>query len=197
MGKKDITHDSIVKTAARAFRKRGVAGVGVGDLMKEAGLTHGGFYAHFPSKNALIAEAADRAASESIGHLARTVEHREPDQDPLRVLLETYLSQRHLHSPERGCLLASLGSDLQRETPDVRRVATRQIKALLDLIRAQLPDPDAADATSRAMATLAGMVGAMIIGRAVDEPPMAQAMLTATADTLASQPATAARTRRA
>ncbi|GAC1625021.1 MAG: TetR/AcrR family transcriptional regulator [Nevskia sp.] len=185
MGKKDLTHDSIVETAACAFRQHGVAGIGVADLMKQAGLTHGGFYAHFPSKNALIAEAADRAATESIEHLARTIERREAGQDPLRLLLNTYLSDRHRRSPERGCLLAALGSDLQRESPEVRRVATEQIKALVALLRRQLPEATSAAARERALATLAGMVGAMIVARAVDEPAFAQAMLKATRRSLA------------
>lgn len=182
--RKEATHEHIVQTAARALRERGPAGVGVAEVMQEAGLTHGGFYAHFKSKNLLIAEAADRAASESMSHLIKAIAHKAEGSDPLRILLETYLSQRHLHSPERGCLLASLGSDLQRESPEVRRVATERIKELIDLIQRQMPGWQEGAGKARAMATLAGMVGAMIVARAVDEPDLAQALLDTTVESL-------------
>jgi len=184
--KKEITHDLIVKMASRALRKRGASGIGVAEIMQEAGLTHGGFYAHFKSKNTLVAEAADRAAGESLDGLRKTLRERPDNQDPLRTLLQAYLSERHLNTPERGCMLASLGSDLQRESAEVRRVSTERIKELIDMIQRQLPASGNAADKQRAMATLAGMVGAMIVARAVDEPDLAMAMMSATIESLAS-----------
>lgn len=182
--KKEQTHEEIVKIAARALRRAGSEGVVVAEVMKEAGLTHGGFYAHFESKNALIAEAAERAAVDSLGQFKKAILQRPNDVDALESLLANYLSERHLQSPERGCLLVAVGSELARETPEVRRVATEQIRELIDLVHRQMPGWESGRDKAQAMATLAGMVGAMIIARAVDDPALASAMLRATADSL-------------
>ena len=117
---KEATHERIVDTAARAIRRSGYDGTSVADIMKEAGLTHGGFYAHFTSREAMLAEAADRAGAESVATSARIAATAPPEQG-LEWLLRAYLSKEHCSSPEIGCPIAALGSEMPRQAPEVRR----------------------------------------------------------------------------
>src|SRR5436305_7366845 len=107
--KKEETRERILRAAARAIRKHGYEGVGVADVMKEAGLTHGGFYAHFESRDALLAAAADQAGVESIETLTRAIAAAKPGQE-LMALVDTYLSDRHLAAPEQGCVIGRQGA---------------------------------------------------------------------------------------
>src|SRR5881409_1721688 len=93
--RKEVTHERIVEAAARAIRRSGYGGTGVADIMKDAGLTHGGFYAHFASREAMLAEAADRAGAEGVAELARIAAAAPPPQ-ALRSLIEAYLSRAHV-----------------------------------------------------------------------------------------------------
>src|SRR3954469_10475131 len=102
--KKAETHERILRTAAAAIRRHGYDGVSVADIMKEAGLTHGGFYAHFDSREAMLAEALERAGAESLESLSRSAESL-PSSERLESLVASYLSDRHLGSPESGCTL--------------------------------------------------------------------------------------------
>src|SRR5437762_13008645 len=107
--RKEATHERIVEVAARAIRRSGYGGTGVADIMKEAGLTHGGFYAHFASREAMLAEAADRAGAEGVAALARVADATPPKQ-ALSALLSAYLSKAHVEGVETGCTVAALGS---------------------------------------------------------------------------------------
>ena len=172
---KDATHERIVGVAARAIRRSGYGGTGVADIMKEAGLTHGGFYSHFPSREAMLAEAAGRACAESAAAVAEVVASAPPDQ-ALASLLGAYLSREHLERVDVGCPLAALGSETSRQVPEVRRVATRHIKEMIDLIARQSPDWGQPAAHERAMVTVATMVGALMLSRAVDEPGLSDSL---------------------
>jgi AcrR family transcriptional regulator len=172
---KDATHERIVSVAARAIRRSGYDGTGVADIMKEAGLTHGGFYSHFPSREAMLAEAAGRACAESAAAVAEVVAVAPPDQ-ALASLLGAYLSREHLERIDVGCPLAALGSETARQVPEVRRVATRHIKEMIDLIARQSPDWGQPAAHERAMVTVATMVGALMLSRAVDEPGLSDSL---------------------
>src|SRR5215203_5280126 len=108
--RKEATHDRIVHAAARAIRRSGYSGTGVADIMKEAGLTHGGFYAHFESREAMLAEAADRAGAESVATLGLIASGAPPERG-LEALMRAYLSTEHLEAPESGCPMAALGSE--------------------------------------------------------------------------------------
>ena len=119
--RKEDTHDHIVDVAARAIRRDGYAGVRVADVMKEAGLTHGGFYAHFPSRDALLVEALGRAARDSATALARAAGKRQAQGvSAFRSLVETYLADAHLVGRETGCPVAALGCDMPRQSLAVR-----------------------------------------------------------------------------
>src|SRR3954453_654371 len=120
--RKEATHERIVETAARAIRRSGYSGSGVAEIMKEAGLTHGGFYAHFDSREGMLAEAADRAGADTVAFLTR-VAATAPANQELEAMLRTYLSKEHLESVESGCAVAALGSEMPRQAPRLRQVA--------------------------------------------------------------------------
>ena len=175
---KEATHERIVETAARAIRRSGYAGTSVADIMKEAGLTHGGFYAHFASREAMLAEAADRAGAEAVAASARIAAAAPPEQ-ALQGLLRAYLSKEHLESAEMGCPVAALGSEMPRQAPEVRRAATRRIKEMIDVVARQSPDWGQPGAHEQALVTTATMVGALIMARAVDDQRLSDALLKA------------------
>ena len=175
--RKEQTRERILRAAARAIRRHGYEGVGVAEVMKDAGLTHGGFYAHFDSRDALLAAAADEAGAESIESLNRALAAAKRGEE-LMALVDAYLSDRHLDAPEHGlgCAIAAAGSDVPRQPPQVRRAATRRIKDLVGLIERQLPDWGKGSAHEKAMAIAAGLVGALVLARAVDEPQLSKAI---------------------
>ncbi|WP_457443866.1 TetR/AcrR family transcriptional regulator [Roseateles sp. P5_E4] len=181
---KEASHERIVSAAARAIRRSGYDGTGVADIMKEAGLTHGAFYAHFPSREAMLAEAAGLACAQAAAAVADAVAHTPPDKT-LETMLHAYLSKAHVEQVELGCPLAALGSETSRQAPEVRRVTTRHIKAMVDLIARQSPDWGQPAAHEHALVTLATMVGALLLARAVDEPALSSSMLDAALKRLA------------
>ena len=184
MTSKEATHERIVATAARAIRRSGYDGTSVADIMKEAGLTHGGFYAHFPSREAMLAEAADRAGAEAVALSTRVADAAPPDQG-LKALLGAYLSKEHLKHPEMGCPVAALGSEMPRQAAAVRKAATRRIKEMIDVIARQSPDWGQPGAHQQALMTAATMVGTLVMARAVDDPKLSDALLEAALNHLA------------
>jgi len=177
-GKKEVTHERIVEAAARIIRRSGFNGVSVADIMKEAGLTHGGFYAHFASREALLAEAADHAGAQSVA-LSAQIAATVPLEQSLPSILHAYLSIEHLEDIENGCPFAALGSEMPRQAPEIRRAATRRIKEMVDVVARQLPDWGQPSAHEQALATVATMVGALLLARAVDDPRLSEACLDA------------------
>ena len=173
--RKEATHERIVDVAARAIRRSGYGGTGVADIMKEAGLTHGGFYAHFDSRDAMLAEAADRAGADGMARVARVIAEAPPKR-ALEALLRAYLSKEHVESAESGCAVAALGSEMPRQAPRVRRAATRRIKEMIDLVARQSPDWGQPGAHERTLVTLSTMVGALVLARAVDDPKLSDAL---------------------
>lgn len=172
---KDATHERIVAVAARVIRRSGYDGTGVADIMKEAGLTHGAFYAHFASREAMLAEAAGRACAESAAAVADVVAQVPADQ-ALATMLAAYLSRDHQNHAEGGCPLAALGSETPRQAAEVRRVATRHIKEVVDLITRQSSDWGQAGAHEQALVTLSTMVGALVLARAVDDSALSDSL---------------------
>jgi len=173
--RKEETHERIVDAAARAIRKHGYAGVGVADVMKEAGMTHGGFYAHFDSREGMLAEAADRAGADTVATMARVAASAPPEQ-ALNAMLRAYLSKAHVESVETGCAVAALGSEMPRQAPRVRRAATRRIKEMIDLVARHSPEWGQPGAHERALVTIATAVGALVLARAVDDPKLSDAL---------------------
>ncbi len=173
--RKEVTHERIVDVAARAIRRSGYDGMGVADIMKEAGLTHGGFYAHFASRDALLAEAGDRAGAESVA-LAAGIAAAAPPGEALQRIMEAYLSDEHLAAIETGCPIAALGSEMPRQAPEVRHAATLRIKEMIDLLARQMPDWGQPEAHERAMMLVCGLVGTAVIARAVDDPKLSKTL---------------------
>ena len=181
---KEASHERIVSVAARAIRRSGYGGTGVADIMKEAGLTHGAFYAHFASREAMLAEAAGRACAESAA-VAAGVVASVPSGEALSSMLRTYLSREHLEQVEMGCPLAALGSETPRQAPEVRRVTTRHVKEMIDLVARQSSDWGQPSAHERALVTVATMVGTLLLARAVDEPTLSDSLCAAALKQLA------------
>lgn len=181
---KEASHERIVQAAARAIRRSGYDGTGVADIMKAAGLTHGAFYAHFESREAMLAEAADRAGAESNAFAASVIAAAPPEQ-ALQALMQAYLSKEHLAGIETGCPVSALGSEMPRQSPEVRRAATARIKEMIDLVARQSPDWGQPDAHERALVTVATMVGTLVMARAVDDPALSDALCNATLKHLA------------
>ena len=173
--RKEATHNRIVETAARAIRRSGYGGTGLAEIMKEAGLTHGGFYAHFDSREGMLAEAADRAGAESLALLAGAAAAA-PPKKALAAILRAYLSREHVEGVDTGCPVAALGSEMPRQAPRIRRAATRRIKEMIDLVARQSPDWGRPGAHQRALVTVATAVGALILARAVDDPRLSDAV---------------------
>jgi len=175
---KEASHERIVGAAARAIRRSGYGGTGVADIMKEAGLTHGAFYAHFESREAMLAEAADRAGAEA-NAIATSVIAAVPPEQSLQALVQAYLSKQHIEGIETGCPMSALGSEMPRQSPEVRRAATRRIKEMVDLVARQLPDWGQPGAHERALVTVATMVGTLVLARAVDDSMLSDALCSA------------------
>lgn len=176
---KEITHERIVDAASRAIRRSGYDGTSVADIMKEAGLTHGGFYAHFASREAMLAEAADRAGAESVAATSRVAASALPEQ-ALYSLVSAYLSKEHLLNMENGCPLAALGSEMPRQAPEVRRASTRRFKEMIDVVARQLPDWGQPEAHEKAVFMVSSMVGTLLLARAVDDPKLTECILSST-----------------
>lgn len=183
--RKQLTHDRIVDTAARALRGAGFYGVGVADVMRQAGLTHGGFYAHFPSREALLAEALERAGQDSQLRLQRSLAAGEArGHSRFRSLVESYLSERHLKSPETGCPVAALASEMPRQAETVREAAGVRVRSLLESVEALLP----AGQPEGSAAVVAGqMVGALQLARALGDNAQGRRHLAAARQFLLAQ----------
>jgi TetR/AcrR family transcriptional regulator, transcriptional repressor for nem operon len=173
--RKEATHERIVETAARAIRRSGYGGTGVAEIMKEAGLTHGGFYAHFDSRDGMLAEAADRAGADTVAFMTRVAAAAPPKQE-LEAMLRAYLSKEHVAAAETGCAVAALGSEMPRQVPKVRHAATRRIKEMIDLVARLLPNWGRPEAHERALVTVATALGALVLARAVDDPKLSDAV---------------------
>jgi AcrR family transcriptional regulator len=175
--KKEQTRERILRAAARAIRRHGYEGVGVADVMQEAGLTHGGFYAHFASRDALLAAAAEQAGIESAESFSRALAKAKAGEE-LAAIVDTYLSDSHVAAPEQGlgCAIAAAGSEVPRQCPGVRRAVGRRIKDLVGLVERQLPGWGRAAAHEKAMAIVATMVGALLLARAAGDPQVSRAI---------------------
>jgi TetR/AcrR family transcriptional regulator, transcriptional repressor for nem operon len=186
--RREVTHDRILEVASRAIRRHGVAGVGVADVMKQAGLTHGGFYAHFPSREAMLAEALVRAGRDNSERLSKSSAAREASgASPLRALVERYLSPAHLVGTENGCLVAALASELPRQSEPVRDAALTRVHALLAKVEQALPPGVVDGRAARAMAITSTLVGALQLARVLGDNAQGRAALAAARDAVLAQ----------
>lgn len=171
--------ERILAVAARLMRERGIDGIGVADLMKAAGLTHGGFYGHFESKEDLATQACARGVERAVQYWEQAI-GRAPDK-PLDAVLGFYLSMEHRDNPGHGCLLPALAADAAHRDTGLRSVFETAIRSLSGLLARLLPGRSPAQKRQRALATLAGMVGALALARAVEDRSLAEEILAAVA----------------
>jgi TetR/AcrR family transcriptional repressor of nem operon len=167
--------ERILDVAARLFRERGVEGIGVADLMKSAGLTHGGFYGHFDSKEDLVAQACERAMSASEHRWQAASENSA--KMALSNVIDNYLSTQHRNSPGAGCLFAALGPEVPRQGSGVRRVVTEGLKRSFELLSRIVPGSTQKARRRRAIATYATLVGGLILARSAADEDLAEEIL--------------------
>ena len=169
------THTRIVKKASVRLRERGAHGIGVADLMKEAGLTHGGFYAHFDSREALVVEAFEYAMDRSIARWRQQSTDTPPDER-LASIVNAYLSPQHRDNPGHGCAMPALGAEIAREGPKTRRAFAAKLDDMIGMLAEQLPG-DQNVARKQAMATLATLMGTILMARIAGSGEMSDELL--------------------
>jgi TetR/AcrR family transcriptional repressor of nem operon len=170
------TRARIVDAAAEAMRRRGPEGVGLAALMKEIGLTHGGFYAHFGSKDALVAAAIEHMFLSSKGLLERVNDDGQPERT-LRRFVNAYLSAEHRDGPGTGCPAAALASELHRLEPKARLGYERGIERVIGRIAGLIPRRARAERERIAMSIFAELVGSLTMARAIVDRERSDAML--------------------
>ena len=170
-------HEEIVRAASRMLRERGIEGTSVAELMQAVGLTHGGFYRHFESKDALVAEAAEAAFAEKLHGLKKSSKKR-GSVDAVKDYADQYLSQRHVAKRDSGCPMAALGADVAREDLAVRDVFADGAQQMLAELSAGL-NGGPAERREKAMRLLAMLVGALVIARAVGDQRLGNEILSA------------------
>ena len=175
---KQETHARIVRKASVRLREKGAHGVGVADLMKEAGLTHGGFYAHFDSREALVIEAFAYAMDRSMEHWRKTAE-RIPLDKRLSTIVDTYLTPIHRDDPGHGCAVPTLGAEIARESPKTRKAFAAKLEQMIDMMAEQIPDASGKAARKRAAATLATMMGTLVLSRVAGSSEFSDEILAA------------------
>jgi TetR/AcrR family transcriptional repressor of nem operon len=158
------THARIVKKASVRLREKGAHGVGVADLMKEAGLTHGGFYAHFDSREALVIEAFADAMDRATERWRKLAEQTPPEKR-LATIVGTYLTPLHRDDPGHGCAVPTLGAEIARESPKTRKAFAAKLEQMIDMLAAQIPELPRKAARKQAMAVIATMMGTLVLAR--------------------------------
>jgi TetR/AcrR family transcriptional repressor of nem operon len=175
---KATSHARIVKTASRRMRRDGIDSVSVADLMREAGLTHGGFYRHFDSRDDLVAEAIDAALAQGSQRIHAAAKLGGPEA--FAAIIDGYLSRLHRDKPETGCAVAALPTDIVRTDPRARAAYSRQVRSYIDLLTELTPGRD----RDEAHLILAALVGALALARAVDDRGLSDEILDSAARAL-------------
>jgi len=172
------THERIVKRASVRLREKGAHGIGVADLMKDAGLTHGGFYAHFDSREALVIEAFAHAMDRSTERWRKVGETTPPEQR-LATIVDSYLSPGHRDNPGHGCAIPTLGAEIARESPKTRRAFATKLEQMIDVIADQTPDIPRKAARKQAAAAIATMMGTLVMARVAGTGEFSEEILAA------------------
>jgi TetR/AcrR family transcriptional repressor of nem operon len=186
------TRRRIVENASYGLRQNGVDGLSVADLMKLAGLTHGGFYAHFKSRDALVVEALALAMDRTVAHWL-DLTHGLSAEKGFDAVVESYLSSRHRNNPARGCALPALASDIGRSGPEARRTFAGRLEQMIDIIARLVPKRSSADARQAAAGAIATLVGSIVLARAAGDKRLSDALLEAGRQALRNQAASTAR----
>jgi TetR/AcrR family transcriptional repressor of nem operon len=181
------SHQRIVEKAATLFRENGVDRVGVADLMKQAGLTHGGFYRHFGSRDELVAEAIERALEDGGKAVAAVLSSKQPPAVLLAALVDAYLSAAHCDNVASSCAVTTLAADVARSNDRARSAYTRQVDVYLGLLTRLIAGEKQKARRAKAIAALSTLVGAVSMARAVNDAKLSREILKAAADDLKAQ----------
>ena len=173
----------ILTAAARLFREQGIDGTGVDAITKAAGLTHGAFYSQFESKEAVVAEAVRLAIDESRQAFERSSKDGKNGK-ALASIVAAYLARSHRDSPGNGCVVAALGADIARQPKRVRAAFTKALKEVLEILTGLVPGGTASRRYDDALTLFSGMVGALILARAVSEESLSRRILETAANRL-------------
>lgn len=182
---------TVLKSAGRLFRERGFDGVGIADIMRDAGLTHGGFYGQFSSKEHLAAEASRRTIAVTCGRWEKVAARAEADTaDTVEALAGFYLSTQHRGARADGCPIAALAADAARSGPDVQAAFQEGISGHLDILQRAFDarNGEAPENREAALAALSTLVGALILARAVGDAPLGAEFLASARDQLRPHP---------
>jgi TetR/AcrR family transcriptional regulator, transcriptional repressor for nem operon len=174
---KQETHARIVKKASVRLREKGAHGIGVADLMKEAGLTHGGFYAHFDSREALVIEAFAYAMDRSTERWRKIAEQTAPDKR-LAMIVDSYLTPVHRDDHGHGCVVPSLAAEIARESPKTRKAFAAKLEQMIEMMADQIPDLPRKTARKQAAAALATMMGTLVLARIAGSGDFSDEILT-------------------
>ena len=179
---KEKTHKRIVAIASKRFREKGLVGFGIAELMKEAGLTVGGFYKHFDSRDELVSEAL----SDAFGVWQRQKDAAESGGRPLTFakLIDDYLSDVHRKNPGTGCAFSALAPEIARSDKRTRALTSEQVRKDLELLVGLLPGEGKRTARSRAILTFSALVGAMSLARAVSDEALSHEIQNTVAELL-------------
>lgn len=179
---KSENHDRIVEIASQRFREKGLDGLSVADLMREAGLTHGGFYRHFDSREDLVAEAVACALSQGGERAAAIV--NSGHKLAFNALVDAYLGESHRDDRSEGCAVTALAADVVRSNEPTRTAYTQQVRHYLDLILAALKRGEGDANRQQSVLTLSALVGALTLARAVNDEKLSLEILRSTARAL-------------
>jgi TetR/AcrR family transcriptional repressor of nem operon len=169
--------ERILEVASRLFRERGLDGVGVADLMQEAGLTHGGFYGHFASKEDLMAQACARTFANSAGKWAKLCAR--DDGKAVSAIAKSYLSTRHRDHPGGGCAVPTVAVEAPRHGRKVRHAVSEGVRLLVEVLAGAMPGKSRAAKRRMALVSFASMVGAVVLARAVHDAELSEEILSA------------------
>ena len=175
------THARIVKRASVKLREKGAHGIGVADLMKEAGLTHGGFYAHFDSREALVIEAFAHAMDRSTERWRKLAEQMPPEQR-MAAIVDAYLTPAHRDDPGHGCAIPTLGAEIARESLKTRKAFAAKLEEMIDALAAQIPDLPRKTARKQATALIATMMGTLVMARVAGNGEFSEEILSSGRD---------------
>src|ERR1700719_5422393 len=185
---KQETHARIVKKASVRLREKGAHGIGVADLMKEAGLTHGGFYAHFDSREALVIEAFAYAMDRGTERWRKLAEATPPEKR-LATIVGSYLTAVHRDDPGNGCAIPTLGAEIARESPKTRKAFAAKLGRMIEMLAEQIPQVPRKAARKQAMAAIATMMRPLVLARIAGSGEFSDEILSAGRDAVLARPA--------
>jgi len=182
------TRSRIVEEASYGLRQTGADGMSVADLMKLAGLTHGGFYSHFESREALVIEAFASAMDRTVSHWLKLMKGM-PVEERFNVIVGAYLCPGHRDDRARGCVLPALGTDIARSSQKGRRVFARKLDEMINVVARLFPEKSLKEARQIATGALATMMGSIALARAVGDKKLSDEILGAGRQALSGQSA--------